>query len=148
MPFPSSIKIALIAGTVAAVSLTGPEAARSQSVPLVLTCPARLATMQSAAAVPGWQQQRTTKGRLASVGFYDGDVADDFELAPNGGGKKGRVTTTVHRFTANRSAINFVCRYHGTDIVLSRALPTSIKQCTITADAMSPAATSDRIACS
>lgn len=125
--------------------LTGPLAAaepEQQAVaPLTLACPVRLVTNQSASASPGWEVQRSSKsnGRLSHAGFYSGPVVDDAQLRPNGGGKRGRITTNVHNFTGD-GTIYFGCFYQGTDMVLSKALPAHIRQCTSTSDGTRPTA--------
>lgn len=136
---------------VAAVMPAGPliaaEPEQQAAAPLTLACPARLVTNQSASAAPGWEVQRSSKsnGRLSRAGFYSGPVIENAQLRPNGGGRRGRITANVHNFTGD-STIYFGCFYQGTDVVLSKALPAHIRQCTSTSDGAKPAA-DDVITC-
>lgn len=118
----------------AIATLSGAPGAAQSSASLA-TCPARLETTQSAAAPEGWTADRTgTAKPLAEIGFFDGPVREQAQLAPSAETKRGTRRIATWTFTASERPLRMACFYRGTDIVLSRPLP-AVRQCTITSDA-------------
>lgn len=130
------------------LALTAPAGGQTRPA-AVPSCPPSIAVTRSTNPVPGWTIDQTSRaaGQLESVGFYDGPVSEQAQLRPNGGRTRGQITTVEHRFVGNVKPIHMACAYKGTDLVLSRPLPASVRMCTITSDRMMPSATDDSIVC-
>lgn len=131
-------------------SFAGAAMSQRSSNPIpVPVCPATLVVEQSANNVPGWTFDRAKEatGRLEGMGFYDGPVAGEAQLRPNGGRTRGRITTSESDFAGHLKPIHLACSYIGTDIILSRPLPANVRRCTITRDAMKPSETDSVLVC-
>ena len=102
-------------------------------------CPARITTQQSLREpVPGWTAERGDRGHaLDGVSFFTGPVAERGELAPASSSASG----DRFSFAGLREPVRFVCRYRGTDVTLSRALPPGVKGCVVTSVHGKPANT-------
>lgn len=149
---PASSKHPLVLIGAVTLSIFSGETASAQRVSgaiVVPLCPATLNVEQTANSVPGWTSDRASSatGRLASMGFYDGPVSEGAHLRPNGLRKRGQITVLESDFDGHLRPIHLGCSYVGTDIILSRPLPASVRRCTITRDAMKPSEVDSVLVC-
>lgn len=103
------------------------------SGPTDLHCPATLAQVPVADAVPqGWVVHATPgQLRLQSAAFYDGDPVGLGPLAPDSTQRSGQTETSTWLFDAGASAQVWIgCRYRDATAVVARPLPAGLHQCT------------------
>jgi hypothetical protein len=137
MPFRSSASALLL--LLGASAAHGGAPGPTQSPTAVAHCPARLETMQSAVAPEGWSADRIGAAKpLAEIGFFDGPVGEQVQLAPSSETKRGTRRISTWTFAATERPVRMACFYRGTDIVLSQPLPAAVRHCTITADSGTP----------
>lgn len=94
-------------------------------------CPTRLTSAQSADAPPGWTAERSARDApLEAIALFDGPPARQVELAPAAGRRESGWQVAEWRFDRDTRP-TLACRYRGTDIILTRALPVSVRACTL-----------------
>lgn len=112
------------------------------------SCPASLATAQSADAVPGWEVVRkVSRGRLAAFAFYDEPPKDGYELAPSGEQRRGARDVSTWTFESPRGRPHLVCQYRDTDVVLVRPLPANVLQCSVAVGRVNANLTPQSLSC-
>lgn len=96
-------------------------------------CPESISVKQTLAKQePGWKEGTSdTPIRLAGVTFLDGPPEQKASLVNEEEGVMNGKQIATWRFGA-KSQIWLSCRYSGSTIVLSRALPKSTSSCTVT----------------
>jgi len=95
-----------------------------------LYCPPRIEVAQRLSLlVPGWSAASDKMPhQLAGITFFDGKPEEGASLVPD---KRTR-TSATWTFAATGRPVWLACSYSGTDIVLRRELPKTIKTCSIT----------------
>ncbi len=102
------------------------------------SCPETISTSQSLVSEnnPDWSATRSpTLHRLRALSFYYGPVSEKAELKPKFYRKSKAVF--VDEWTFNRTELQpiyMACSYGQTDIILSQAIPTEVKFCTLSYD--------------
>jgi len=83
----------------------------------------------------GWSVQQHASGhRLAGVTFYDGPPAGEASLVYDETATKGDDWIATWRFATNPGGYSVVCRYEGTTMELTRALPPAVTVCRVAYD--------------
>ena len=98
-------------------------------------CPQSISVKQTAEKVPaGWTAgQEKTPNNLAGITFYDGPPEQEASLVYDKWTKRNGLAYGVWSFTPNSSSgIWLSCRYAATNVVLSKRLPASTSECTVT----------------
>lgn len=87
-----------------------------------LTCPTSLEPELSAGST-------SSSFKFRYVSFFDGDPSEMVDLAPDDG-TNPKVLEQRWQFarTSERPVI-MVCRYHGTDQIVTKEVPTEVKEC-------------------
>ena len=115
----------LIALAVAALTLSAAD---------VVHCPPTIAVKQQLTSpVPGWSV--TSDGmphQLAGLTFFDGKPEDKASLAPDKNVAIKGKSVASWTFDGSGRAIWVACQYAGTNVVLTRELPRSMRSCSIT----------------
>jgi hypothetical protein len=100
----------------------------------VIRCPSKIeVTQRLAVQVPGWSVSSDgMPHQLAGLTFFDDNPAEKASLVPDKQAHSGGKTVASWRFPASVRPTWVACRYTGTDIVLTRELPKSVRTCAIT----------------
>ncbi|HTD21950.1 MAG TPA: STY0301 family protein [Terriglobales bacterium] len=98
-------------------------------------CPASISVKQTIEKTPeGWTAgQDKTPHNLSGITFYDGPPEQEASLAYDSWTKRNGLAYGVWHFTANSSPGTWLsCHYSSTSVVLSKGLPASTSECTVT----------------
>ena len=104
----------------------------------LIQCPAKIDVNQRLAAqIPGWSVVPSVAPdemphQLAGMTFFDGNPQDRASLVPDKQSKLKAGTVASWTFGVSDRAIWIACSYAWTSVVLSRQLPKTIRECSIT----------------
>jgi hypothetical protein len=113
-------------------------AATTASAAELIQCPAKIDVNQRLAAqIPGWSVVLSASPdemphQLAGVTFFDGNPQDRASLVPDKQSKLKAGTVASWTFGVTDRAIWIACSYAWTSVVLSRQLPRTTRECSIT----------------
>ena len=100
-------------------------------------CPKSISVTQTADKVPdGWTAgQDKSPIQLSALTFYDGPPDQEASLAYDSWTKRSGLAYAVWHFTPNSGSGTWLsCHFAGTNVVLSKKLPASTSECTVTYD--------------
>ena len=95
------------------------------------SCPSQVEVQPQriAKTVPGWSVIASeAPHQLTSITFYDGEPKEKASLAPDETGRQRQVWTLA----AQTRPYWLSCHYSGTNVVLARPLPPTVKRCEVT----------------
>jgi len=106
--------------------------------PSKISCPDSVSVSdpQLAQPITGWRAMvDKAPHRLSRVAFFDGPVEQNASLAPNKETQAGKIHTATWLLqpTAERTYW-LACYYSRTSLMMTRALPPGLKECTVTYD--------------
>ena len=97
-------------------------------------CPLKIdVTQKLAVQAPGWSVMADdAPHQLAGLTFFDGTPQEKASLAPDKATPVNGKTVASWTFDAGGGPTWVACHYAGTDVMLTRELPKSVRACSIT----------------